>query len=146
MKADRGEVTLEITDHPSPGDVLFIEEQLSLYNEEQSLLYDKRPLCIFARDDAAKTIGGVTGFTNWGWLYLDCFWLPADQRGKFGLGTRILQAAEAQAVARGCRNARLYTYSFQAPAFYRKHGYTVFGELTDYPLGHSQIWLRKALV
>ena len=57
----------------------------------------------------------------------------------------MLAAAEAEALRRGCRGARLFTYSFQARGFYEKHGYTVFGVLDDFPPGHSQIWLRKTL-
>jgi ribosomal protein S18 acetylase RimI-like enzyme len=89
-------------------------------------------------------VGGVTGSTNWGWLYLDCFWLP-DALRQGGWGGRVLAAAEAEAVARGCRRARLYTYSFQAQGFYERHGYTVFGTLEDYPPGHRQVWMRKDL-
>ena len=76
---------------------------------------------------------------------VDCLWLPEDLR-KGGLGGRsVLGAAEREAWARGCRRARLFTYSFQARGFYERHGYTVFGVLEDYPPGHSQIWMRKDL-
>jgi hypothetical protein len=35
------------------------------------------------------------------------------------------------------------TQDFQAPAFYRKHGYSVFGELPDLPPGHVRYSLAK---
>ena len=62
-----------------------------------------------------------------------------------GWGGRVLAAAEGEARARGCRRARLYTYSFQAQGFYERHGYAVFGTLEDYPPGHRQVWMRKDL-
>ncbi len=96
------------------------------------------------RDDAGRVLGGVTGHTGRGWLYLDCFWLPSELR-QGGLGGEVLAAAEREALARGCRHARLFTYSFQAQGFYARHGYAVFGILDGYPPGHSQIWMRKDL-
>jgi hypothetical protein len=46
--------------------------------------------------------------------------------------------------ARGCHSARLDTFSFQAPEFYRRMGYEVFGVL-DYPPDHKRIFLKKQL-
>ena len=39
----------------------------------------------------------------------------------------------------------LDTFSFQARRFYEKLGYVVFGELPDYPAGHSRYFLQKRL-
>ena len=89
-------------------------------------------------------MGGLTGHERWGWLYLDCFWLPRPLRGG-GWGSRILGVVENEALGRGCHRARLFTYSFQARGFYEKHGYDVYGVLDDYPPGHSQILMRKDL-
>jgi hypothetical protein len=37
----------------------------------------------------------------------------------------------------------LDTFSFQARPFYEKLGYEVFGQLEDYPRGHSRYFLQK---
>ena len=44
---------------------------------------------------------------------------------------------------RGCAGVRLDTTSFQAPDFYKRHGYTEFGRIDGYPPGHARIWLMK---
>ena len=62
-----------------------------------------------------------------------------------GHGSRLLAAAEDGARRRGCRSAHLDTLSFQAERFYLKHGYTEFGRLPDLPVGHSRVYMRKAL-
>lgn len=135
---------LSVTDAPAAADEAFIEDRLVGFNEAKARPYDRRPLCVFARDADGRMLGGVTGYTNWGWLYLDCFWLPEHLR-QGGSGGRILALAEEEARRRGCARARLFTFSFQAQGFYEKHGYAVFGILHDYPPGHSQIWMRKDL-
>ena len=139
-----GEPTVGVTEDPTPGDVALIERELTAYNVERSIPYDRLPLCVLVRDGTGELLGGATGYTNWGWLYVDCFWLPEPLR-RGGLGARVLAAAEDEARARGCRRARLYTYSFQAQGFYERQGYAVFGVLEDYPPGHRQIWMRKDL-
>ena len=70
--------------------------------------------------------------------------VPESMRGQ-GIGTELMRRAEREAVVRGCRNAWLDTFEFQARPFYEKLGYTCFGELADYPPGFSRYFLRKAL-
>lgn len=53
--------------------------------------------------------------------------------------------AEAEAVRRGCHHALLDTFDFQARPFYERLGYRVWGELADFPAGHTWFYLSKAL-
>jgi ribosomal protein S18 acetylase RimI-like enzyme len=78
----------------------------------------------------------------WQWLMIDGLWVAAERRGQ-GLGRRLVLAAEAAAIARGCRGAWLGTFDFQARGFYEQLGYAVFGELPGFPPGHTHIELRK---
>ena len=57
----------------------------------------------------------------------------------------VYAAAEEIARARGCIGIRLDTMSFQAPAFYRRLGYSEFGRIEDYPPGHTRLWFMKRL-
>ena len=43
------------------------------------------------------------------------------------LGKELVHSLEVAAAERGCRQITLDTYSFQAPEFYHKLGYEVFG-------------------
>ena len=139
------DLRLTIDAAPTDADLETIEHNLDLYNEQKSRPYDRAPLAVFLRGPDDEHVGGLTGYTQWDWLYVDCFWLPDRLRGMWW-GSRLLKTAEIEAVRRGCKFSRLYTYSFQALGFYITHGYELFGTLEDYPPGHCQHWLRKTLV
>ena len=55
-----------------------------------------------------------------------------ELRGQ-GIGSKLLQQAETEAKNRNCRFAFVNTYQFQAPDFYKRHGYKEVFTLQDYP-------------
>jgi len=71
-------------------------------------------------------------------------WVHEKLRGR-RLGSRLLAAAEAEAVRRGCHQMHLDTHRYQAPDFYRRQGYDVIGELPGWPGADVRIFLRKRL-
>ena len=118
-------------------------KQLRAYNAPFAGKLDYKPLAITLRE-GRKVVGLLTGYTAWGWLFIDTLWVSDEKRGK-GMGKSLMEKAESEARKRGVRNAYLYSYSFQAPGFYRKLGYRQFAKLDDFPRGHSRHWLTKAL-
>ncbi|POA97231.1 GNAT family N-acetyltransferase [Chromobacterium sinusclupearum] len=140
-------ISPEITIHKHvPADAASaIENGLNRYNDEITGYNDRQPLAVLARDPASgEVLGGAYGRSSLGLLFLDLFHLLESLRGQ-GLGRRILAAFEEEGRRRGCKHAVLYTISFQAPGFYQKHGWQVFGEIPCDPPGHSRLFLRKAL-
>jgi GNAT superfamily N-acetyltransferase len=103
------------------------------------------PLAVFARDPAGALVGGVYGQVNWNWLQIGLFWVSASRRHR-GLGSRLLAAIERAGIERGCTQAHLDTFSYQARPFYERHGFHLFATLDDYPTGHQRFFLRKTLV
>jgi GNAT superfamily N-acetyltransferase len=99
-------------------------------------------LGVFARE-RGSIVAGLAGETFAGWLFTRYLWVSDALRGQ-GIGRKLMSDAEARALERGCHSAWVDTFSFQAPGFYPKLGYTVFGEL-DYPPGHKRIFLQKRL-
>lgn len=106
--------------------------------------HDPVPLHVFALDSNGRLVGGVVAKTTWGWLEVGTLWVDDGNRDQ-GLGTELVLKAEAAARFRGCTRSRLTTFEFQAPEFYRRLGYTEYGQLTDYPAGHTVIYFRKDL-
>lgn len=106
---------------------------------------DERELAVLVVDATTdQVLGGLTGRTSLGLLFVDSFHLPPQLRGS-GLGGEVLRAAEEEGRRRGCLNAVLYTLSFQAPDFYRKNGWTVFGTIPCRPPGASRVFMTKQL-
>lgn len=135
-----------VTDAPDIADIAVISDGLDRFNIDISSIADRRPLAVLVRDpETDQVLGGLTGRTSLGLLFIDVFFLPEALRGT-GLGSQVLQMAEAEGRRRGCRAAVLYTISFQAPEFYKKHGWREFGAIPCDPPGTSRIFLTKDLV
>ena len=77
-------------------------------------------------------------------MRVDVVWVDESLRGE-GYGEQILLMVERISLERGCVGIHLDTHGFQAPDFYRKLGYEVFGELPDYPRGEQHYYFKKSL-
>lgn len=114
------------------------------YNASQAGPSGNRPLSVLVHDEAGQVVGGAWGYTGFQWLFIQLLVVPAQARGQ-GLGTQVMQRAEAEAIARGCVGAWLDTFEFQARGFYEKLGYQCFGQIDGYPPGYARYFLKKQL-
>jgi GNAT superfamily N-acetyltransferase len=96
-----------------------------------------------ARDDAGNLLGGVTGRVLHGVLSVHLLALVPTAR-RAGLGAQLLKTLEEAARAQGATVARVDTLEFEAPDFYQKQGYEVFGILGEQS-GRRQFFLSKKL-
>lgn len=101
------------------------------------------PLSVIAYD-GDKMLGGITGNICNNWLYIADLWVAEGFRNR-GFGSKLLQEIERQAREAGIKDAYLWTASYEAPDFYRKHGYTQFCEFKFDPMGYSRLAFRKKL-
>ncbi|XLZ73124.1 GNAT family N-acetyltransferase [Massilia sp. SR12] len=139
------ESLIAVVDDADPAFENLLGKGLEEFNLQAAGFSDQRSLCVVVRDpDSGEAVGGIVGRTSLGLAFLDLFHLPASVRGA-GVGTRVLQAFEDEARKRGCRNAVLYTISFQAPGFYEKNGWVMFGEVESDMEGVSRVFMKKRL-
>jgi GNAT superfamily N-acetyltransferase len=114
------------------------------FNIQQAGEGNDQTMCFVIKGPDEEIVGGVIAATHWDWLYIDLMWIKEEVRG-LGYGQRLLELAEEKARQLGAKNAYLDTFSFQAPDFYKKFGYQVFGELKMFPVGHQRYYLNKKL-
>jgi GNAT superfamily N-acetyltransferase len=107
-----------------------------------ALLHD--PSGVEGAEGDGALLGGLIGATVWQWLSVRLLWVDPAHRG-MGYGRRLLAAAEAEGIRRGCRHARLNTFSFQAAGFYERCGYRQVLALEDFPRGHQRLFYVKSL-
>ena len=133
---------LILTDAPQPADREAIVAGIIAFNRAATGRADGKPLAVLIRDAEGATVGGLLGRTGLDWLYVELLYVPDGLRGT-GAGRDVMQRAEVEARARGCRGIWLDTFSFQARGFYEKLGFTSFGQLDDYPAGHQRFFMQK---
>lgn len=134
---------ITIEDKPAPADRNRLGRELGKHNRPFLRNPEWQRLGVFVRDGDGAVAAGLAGHTYADWLFVDDLWVRADLRGR-GVGRELLALAEERARERGCHSAWLDTWSFQAPWFYPKFGYTVFGTL-DCPPGNKRFFLQKRL-
>ena len=122
-----------------------IDRGLDEYNFSKAGSDNAEDLWVIARDGEGVPKGGVKAKTFYGWMFVDWLWVSNSLRGA-GVGSLLMDKAEAVARERGCVGAYVDTFSFQALGFYRSRGYEEFGRIEGLPAGHACIWLRKAFV
>ena len=112
------------------------------YNRGKVGPHKWQSVAVVVNDARGKVLGGLTGWTGWGWMYVELFWLPEELRRQ-GHGRKLMELAEAEAKRRGCIGMYLNTASFQAPDFYPKLGFKPYGAIDEFPPGHKTYFLVK---
>jgi GNAT superfamily N-acetyltransferase len=120
------------------------EGRLYEHNSAATGHRDGRGLGFEMLDDVGARIGAIAGHTWGGVAEIKQLWVDDAHRGE-GLGLALLDAAIAEARARGCRQMYLQSYDFQAPAFYEKRGFVRLIEIPDWPEGHVNVLMGLRL-
>ena len=69
------EYTISIEDQPSKAEIRALIRNLVSYNNTQAEKENWRSLASFIRDDQSKMMGGLYGYTHWGWLFISHLWV-----------------------------------------------------------------------
>ncbi|MDG4880694.1 GNAT family N-acetyltransferase [Mesorhizobium sp. WSM4884] len=136
--------SLEVTAEPLPRDLAFVGESLTAFNDSDVGASGRKTLAVFVRDDAGAVVAGISGYTAWGWLYVQWLWVDEKLRGR-RIAASMLDAAEREAIARGCHGAWIDTFNPTAAKVYERQGYRPFGAIADFPVGRSRIFLQKKI-
>ena len=122
----------------------FLGDRLYEFNSTTTGIFDGKLLNALVEDDAGHIVAALSGHTWGGCCEIGRLWIHESMRGT-GLGTAFMQAAEREAIRRGCHQIVLSTHSFQAPRFYEKLGFRRLAAIPNYPQGHEYIMYIKYL-
>lgn len=114
-------------------------------NSRKTGRQERSDFAVLLRDPTTHdVIGGLWAMDDFGWSFITYLYVPPELRGQ-RVGERLMSEAEAIARKRGMAGLWVNTFDFQAPEFYRKLGYSVFGELEGGDGAAGQTFLRKRL-
>ena len=132
------------SEKPDQNDRKYLDDKLMGFNGDKIKGYAFNNFLYKVTDDTGLLVAGIDCTYGGGWLEIISLWVSDNHRKK-NIGERLLLKAEKTAMEKDCNGSYLYTYSFQAPAFYQKYGYKIFGVLENYYECHSKIYLKKKL-
>ncbi|WP_236570629.1 GNAT family N-acetyltransferase [Paenibacillus sp. An7] len=99
---------------------------------------------LYLKNASSEVVGGIFCESWLYGLYIDVLWISEDYR-RTGYGREMLLEAERRGKEMGCLFAHTSTFSYQAPSFYEKNGYEIYGVNDEYPEGIKQYFLKKRL-
>ena len=143
MTCNHSSTTITITRAEEP-DWDLIGGGINDYNTRQAGPENSHMICYLLQDAEGTKAGGIIAIVHWGWLYINLLWIQDEFRGQ-GYGAQLMEMAEVEGIQYGAQYAYLDTFTFQAPGFYEKLGYTIVGELPDFPEGHTRFYMKKEL-
>ena len=110
-----------------------LSKELDAYNFAAVGESNLEEFTVKVEDTDGQLVAGLSGWT-WGTCAgIGMVWVREDSR-KEGWGGRMLEATEQLARERGCRQLLVSSFTFQAPDFYRRHGYTEFARSEGLPI------------
>jgi len=136
------DIDIQQHDNPPADDLAYLSKQFRAFNDQQSGVFPSKDLYLFAYAPDGQVIGGLTGDISWGWLHVDVLWVAESHRHD-GVGTSLMDKAEAEAIGMNVEKSYIETADFQALGFYEKRGYQVFAQLEDQPPGHVCYYMKK---
>lgn len=136
---------IELSRTPTEDQRHAILQPLIDYNDAKTGGSKSEPFALMVRDEHEAILGGLYGRVIFQWMFIELLSVPEQGRGQ-GIGSELMAMAEALAKEKNCLGIWLDTFDFQAPEFYKKMGFSQFGEIVDYPPGHKRHFFQKRLV
>jgi ribosomal protein S18 acetylase RimI-like enzyme len=133
-----------VNGEPEPEDKKVLVDGLLSHHAKSGHPRKSEILSIWLKDPGGKTFGGVIVSFLWNGMEIQALWVDESIRHQ-GWGTKLMIAVETEGRKRGCTVAYTNTFTWQAPGFYQKLGYILYGKLDDFPNGNTLSYIKKNL-
>ena len=130
---------------PNPEDKKVMVEGLLSHHAKSGHPRKSEIYYISLKDENDKVLGAIIVTFLWNGMEINSLWVDESIR-KQGWGRKLMKAVEDEAIKRGCTVAYTNTFPWQAPEFYKKLGYELYGRLDDLPKGSCLSYFCKKLV
>lgn len=140
-KTDRSSQELALT-RCGEKEAVYIRKKLIEHNLKYITEYEEYTLCL--KDNCENIIGGVVASKDNERMTINYLWVDDSARGN-GYGAKLIKHVEEIAIDKRCTVIWLNTFGFQAPDFYIKMGYELFGVLENCINGHNQYFFKKII-
>lgn len=135
---------IEIEENPKPETIKQIRKELIFHNIEKSAISGGANVAFKAYSDKGELVGGMVVWQWGGCLEIEYLWVRKDAR-EVKLGTELLKRLEALLSGHTHKTIITNTFSFQAPEFYLKNGFTITDEVVGYPDNVRKFFLKKTI-
>ena len=142
--SDGKEYHLERQEEPIPQDEQVLFDGISEDAAKKKGMERIKPFRVYMRDANQSVLGGVSGVTYYGCLYVDMLWVAEPFRNR-GFGKKLMEEAEKIAKERKCTFATVNTMDWEALTFYEKLGYRMEFLREGYEKASKMYMLRKEL-
>lgn len=102
-------------------------------------------ICLVVKDEQDKICGGLNAMICWNFMEISVVFIDEGLRS-FGYGKKLMEQAEQIALNEKCDFIKLDTLEFQAKEFYKKLGYSVFGEIDHVAKKYKHYYMKKDLI
>ena len=144
MIIDGNMASLPITDDLSKDEVKAIQKKLEFYisQETDGELDIPDDIHLVLKDHDGKIVGGIIAGTTLKTMYISGLWIDEDYR-RMRYGSKFMRKAEEIAKEIGCISGQTWVLSFQAPRFFERLGYEIFGISDVFPKGITEHYFIK---
>ena len=77
-------------------------------------------------------------------MHINTLWIDESIRNQ-DWGSKLLDVVEKEGRSKGCTISYTDTFTWQAPEFYKKRGYEIYGKLENFPKGNYLLYFFKKL-
>ncbi len=136
---------IPINGEPNPIDKQAMIDGMLAYHASKGHVRKSETFSVVIKDQNEKLLGCVMVSFMWNGMSIQSLWVEDAVRGQ-GLGKKLMTMAEEEGIKRGCALAYTDTFTWQAPGFYEKLGYKIYGKLEGFPEGNALSYYSKKLV
>ena len=134
----------KIEGEPSKEDKDVMIQGLLSHHADKGHVRKTTTFSFLLKNQEDKVVGMVIATVLWNGMEINSLWVDESIRNQ-GWGEKLMNIAEEEGKNRGCTVSYTNTFDWQAPKFYEKLGYTLYGKLDDFPKGSSLSYYSKQL-